>query len=356
MPTRFGSLYKDAFTITNLYSAYETARKGKRKTFAVRNFEKNLGANIYKLCQELQNKTYNPLPYRHFTIREPKPREISAPAFRDVIVQHAIYKIIYPIFDKTFIYDSYGCRKLKGSHRAVDKLQKFMRDKNNANAYILQLDIKKFYYSINLNILKQLICKKIKDKDFVNLIMTFAKDKDNDNDNDKDNDNTLKGVPIGNLLSQLLALIYLNELDNFIKRTLKIKNYVRYVDDFILILPSYNDCLKLKNIIQKFLLNKLDLQLSKWRIAKINKGANFVGYRTWKNIRFVRKRSLYHFNTSLKTENAESLNAIIGNAIRSASFAHFYNRIINEKPHLIKQLSLIKEKNKNGFLSVSALC
>lgn len=344
MPTRFGSLYDQTFTISNLYEAYNNARKGKRKSHNVNLFERNLGANIYKLCQELQNRTYKPLPYRHFTINEPKPREIAAPAFRDVVVQHAIYKVIYPIFDSAFIFDSYGCRKAKGSHRAVDKLQKFMRNKENQNAFILQLDIKRFYYSIDRNILKTLIEKKIKDKEFVNLIMTFA----------KDGDNTL-GVPIGNLLSQLLALIYLNKLDHYIKRELKIKCYVRYVDDFILILPTYNDCVKLKNIIENFLDQTLKLKLSKWRIAPLKKGANFVGYRTWKNIRFLRKRSLYHFSKSLKAEHLESLNAIIGNSIRSATFAHFYKRVITEKPNLIQKLSLIKEKYQNGFLSISTL-
>lgn len=344
MPTRLGSLYNSTFTITNLYEAYNTARKGKRKSYAVSLFERNIGKNIYTLCQQLQNRTYKPLPYRHFTINEPKPREIAAPAFRDVVVQHAIYKVIYPLFDKCFIFDSYGCRKLKGSHRAVDKLQSFMRNKENQNAFILQLDIKRFYYSIDRNILKTLIEKKIKDKEFVNLIMTFAKDGNNE-----------KGVPIGNLLSQLLALIYLNKLDHYIKRELKIKYYLRYVDDFILILPSYQNCLDIKLQIENFLQQQLHLILSKWRIAPLKKGANFVGYRTWKNIRFLRKRSLYHFSKSLKTENLESLNAIIGNSIRSATFSHFYKRVITEKPNLIQQLSLIKEKYQNGFLSVSTL-
>lgn len=113
--------------------------------------------------------------------------------------------------------------------------------------------------------------------------------------------------------------------------------------------------LKLKNIIENFLDQNLKLKLSKWRIAPLKKGANFVGYRTWKNIRFLRKRSLYHFSKSLKAEHLESLNAIIGNSIRSATFAHFYKRVITEKPDLIQKLSLIKEKYQNGFLSISTL-
>jgi retron-type reverse transcriptase len=123
MPKRYGHLFDKTFTLEALYAAYYRARRGKRKTLAVLRFEATLGANLQALHDELHAGTYAPQPYRHFIITEPKPRQISAPAFRDVVVQHAIYAVINPIFDAGFIHDNYGCRTLKGTHRASDAAQ-----------------------------------------------------------------------------------------------------------------------------------------------------------------------------------------------------------------------------------------
>lgn len=204
-----------------------------------------------------------------------------------------------------------------------------MRSENNK--YFLQLDIRKFYYSINREKLRQIISKKIKDQRFLDLIMLFA-----------DDGETNLGVPIGNLLSQLLALIYLNELDHYVKRTLKLKYYVRYVDDFVIGLPSKEVGIFYKQQIENFINNELHLTFSKWKITPTRKGLNFVGFRTWKATRFVRKRSLYNFSKALKAEKLDSLNAIVGNTIRSATLSHFAKRIYTEKPHLIKNIKAIK--------------
>lgn len=331
---KFKNLFAQCFTFENLLKAYESARKGKKSKVKVLDFSKDLYANINQLLTELNTNTYKPRPYTKFWVYEPKPREIKAPHFRDVVVQHCIYDVIYPIFDRSFIFHSYGCRKEKGNHRAVDMLQKYMRSENNK--YFLQLDIRRYYYTINRDKLKQFLGKKIKDQRFLDLIMLFA-----------DDGESKTGVPIGNLLSQLLALIYLNELDHYVKRTLKLKYYVRYVDDFVIGLNSCEECIYYKQRIEKFLNEELDLTFSKWKITPTRKGLNFVGFRTWKEIRFVRKRSLYNFSKALKAEKLDSLNAIIGNSIRSATYRHFALRVYNEKPHLIKNIKAVRNYFQN---------
>jgi RNA-directed DNA polymerase len=327
MPKRYGHLFDKTFTLETLYAAYYRARQGKRKTLAVMRFETDLGANLQALHDELHAGTYAPQPYRHFIITEPKPRQISAPAFRDVVVQHAIYATINPIFDAGFIHDNYGCRTLKGTHRASDAAQRYLRQ-SAADSYTLQLDVRRFYYTIDRATLRQQIERKIKDRRFVDLMMVFA------------DHGEPAGIPIGNLLSQLYALIYLNPLDHFIKREMKIGRYVRYVDDFILFGLSRDEASACRIAIADFLRERLNLTLSRWTIAAVKRGVNFVGFRTWCKRRFVRKHSLYSFRKSLQRGDVQSLNSILGNARRTASHAHFCRRARNERPDLIHQLAL----------------
>lgn len=325
MSKRHSNLFEKCFTYDSLYQAYLLARRGKRNTKGVQEFEKDLGFNLKKLHDELHSNTYQITPYRHFFVYEPKKRLISAPSFRDRIVQHAIYSIIYPIFDSSFIHDSYGCRKTKGTHKASDRLQEFMR-RSTRDSYTLQLDIRKFYYSIDRFILKTQLERKIKDDRLVLLIMDFCKTNDT------------VGLPIGNLLSQLCALIYLNDLDHYIKRDLKVKFYVRYVDDFILVNLSKEQCINYKNFIEKYLDKNLNLKLSKSRIAPIKKGVNFVGYRTWRSKRFIRKRSLYNFTRNLKKNKIDSCISILGHSLNTSSFKDLSRKILYKYFHLGTQL------------------
>ncbi len=335
MPKRFGQLFDKCFTQEALFSAYGRARIGKRKTKSVAMFERDLGANISALGIELRDGTYAPLPYRHFMVSEPKPRQISAPTFRDVVVQHAIYKVINPIFDQGFIFDSYGCRVTKGTHRASDRAQQFLRQ-SAPDSYTLQLDIRKFYYSIDLARLQALIEKKIKDRRLVDLMMVFASD-----------GGAPVGVPIGNLLSQLFALIYLDPLDHFIKREMKVKRYVRYVDDFILFGLSKAEGQASLAVIVEWLRSELGLALSRWTLAPVKRGVNFVGFRTWRQRRFVRKHSIYSFSQSLRAGDVRSLTSILGHALRTSSFAHLCQRVRHERPELIPHLAVIRSQHGN---------
>ena len=145
---RTGNLFNIIFSKENIYSAYLDARRGKRKKRACFRFEIQLGTNLTALYEEIRNGNYRPRPYFRFTIYEPKERIIHAPAFRDIVVQHAIYRIIYPVFDKTFINTSFACRLGYGTHRASNYTQSSLRVYGDED-YILKLDIKKFFYSIN---------------------------------------------------------------------------------------------------------------------------------------------------------------------------------------------------------------
>ena len=323
MPKRQGNLFDQTFTLDRMYQAYFNARKGKRKTLSVARFERDLGANLVKLQTEILNGTYQPAPYRHFVIYSPKARNISAPSFRDVVAQHAIHLTISPIFEATFLKDSYGCRIGGGAHRASDSLQNALR-KASPEAYILQMDIRKFYYRVDHEVLHGLFKKKIKDLRLLELMMVFVKDGD-----------LAVGLPIGNLLSQLYALIYLNALDHYAKRDLKLHNYARYVDDFIMVLPTKQEAKEVCSYIKTWLAGTLKLELSKATITPIRKGANFVGFRTWRSRRFVRKRSLHRFSKSLKDGRTESLVSIIGNAYNTSTLSYFTRRLSDERPDIV---------------------
>ncbi|TSA56662.1 hypothetical protein D4R42_03100 [bacterium] len=341
---RIGSLFDVVFSRENLYSAYLDARRGKRKKRACFQFEIELGANLANLYEEIYSANYKPMPYFKFIIYEPKERIIHAPAFRDIVVQHAIYRVVYPIFDKTFIDTSFACRLGYGTHRASNYTQGALRACRDED-YILKLDIKKFFYSIDREILRRQIERKIKDKRLVDIMMLFA-----------EKDEPI-GIPIGNLLSQIYALIYLNPLDHFIKRVLKVTHYVRYVDDFILIGLSRDKCLEYKSLIVDFLKNELGLELSKSTIQKVKRGVNFVGYRTWKNKRLIRKYSLYKFKRSVKQEKQASAVSLLGHAKQTNSL-NYMLKIIKDSsigkgivlPKSYRRLQLAKKIKRSCYV------
>lgn len=325
MPKRIGNLM-ERIDLDALHEGYLKARAGKRALPSTLAFERDLGANLVRLHAEIHEGRYRIEPYRRFLVYEPKVREISAPAFRDRVVQHALYALMYPIFDATFVHDSYGCRVGKGTHAAADQAQRFMRAVD-PTSYSLQIDIRKFYYRIDRGLLRGLVERKIKDKVFVDLALSFAEQAEP------------LGLPIGNLLSQLFALIYLNPFDHWMKREQKVRRYVRYVDDVVVFGLNRAQAVQLLAKIREYLGDTLRLELSKYRIAPVRKGVNFVGFRTWRRIRFVRKCSLFRFSRSLRRGDVPSLNAIMGHARRTATLAHFRRRVAAERPDLMDVLA-----------------
>jgi retron-type reverse transcriptase len=322
---RHGNLFDRAFDPDNLYQAYLDARKNKRHARSCFEFERHLGTQLADLHARLHDGSYRPRPYNTFMVHEPKPRLIYAPAFRDRVVQHAIYRVIQPIFDATFVEQSYACRPGKGTHAAGDAVQHALRLVPR-DSYTLQLDVRKFYYRIDRTILRGLIEHKIKDAHLMDVMMLFA-----------DQGEPL-GVPIGNLLSQLYALIYLSPLDHYIKRELKVRHYARYVDDIVVIGLTRNQALDYRARIVAFLAGQLHLELSKSTIAPVTRGVNFVGYRTWASRRFVRKHALYTFRRAAVRGRIEAVVSSLGHACHTASRGSMV-RYLQEHHHgLYRQL------------------
>lgn len=247
-------------------------------------------------------------------------------------MQHAVYRVIYPLFDARFIDTTFACRKGYGTHRASDYIQSALKC-YPGDYYLLQIDIRRYFDSIDRNILLQLLARTIKDEALLDLMMEFATIPEK-----------ASGIPIGNLLSQLYAGIYLSGFDHFIKRDLKIRHYARYVDDAVLIgIPSYDRARLYLSMIQFYLWSHLELDLSRWHISPIRKGVNFCGYRTWRSKRFIRKYSLYKFTRAIKRHNLPAITSLLGHAMRTNSLSSMLNRLERSNN---KQMLQIARKTK----------
>ena len=272
--------YHKLTTKKNIFRGFKEFLKGKRRKQDVINFSKNKEVNLEKLHAELISKTYLPGKYSQFIVRDPKTRIIHKACVVDRIVHHIVSDVLEEVYDSTFIYHSYACRKDKGTHKAVLALQKMgiKESKNNRRTcWILKCDISKFFASVNHKKLTEILSRRVKDQEFLDLlekiITSFYSDKTVDL-NDK------KGIPIGNLTSQLFSNIYLNELDQFVKHKLKVRFYLRYADDFAFISYDREYLLSLINPLQEFLKEKLDLDLHPKKIIlrKFSSGVDFLGY------------------------------------------------------------------------------
>lgn len=269
-------LYEQITSLENLFQAWNEFRKGKRSKIDVQNFEINLEDNLFSLHEKLKLKLYKHASYVAFNIYDPKFRHIHKAKVADRIIHHAIVSVIEPIFDKGFIYDSYSCRKTKGMHKAVKRLATFTRgvSKNYTNkCFVLKLDIKKFFASVDHEILLNLLKRKIKDRDIIWLLLEVI-------DSFHSEYGLGKGIPIGNLTSQIFANIYLNELDKIIKQDLQIKYYIRYADDFIIVSDKVDYLKQLISQINMFLKTQLKLSIhqDKIIIRKTHQGIDFLGY------------------------------------------------------------------------------
>ncbi len=298
--------YYDNILLDDLFQAYFDARKNKRNTINALAFERDFEKNLFELFDDIISGKYQPSPSICFIVNRPVKREIFAADFRDRIVHHLIFNYIAPIFEKSFINDSYSCRKGKGTHYGIKRIDHFIRSCSNnysRDCYILKLDIKGYFMSINQKLLYDKIATTLKARyrkiDFdLKLILELIK-KTIFNDptinckikgDSKDwhglprtkslfSSNEDCGLPIGNLTSQLFGNIYLDYFDHFVKKELKIKHYGRYVDDFVLI---HNDQEYLKQtirIIKTYLHEELHLTLhpKKIYLQHFSKGVQFLG-------------------------------------------------------------------------------
>lgn len=292
MPKTYNNLYSNICSFENLHLAYLKARRCKRYRKEVLLFSNNLEENLINLQKKLLNKTYESGTYKIFYIHEPKKRKIMSLPFRDRVIHHALCNIIEPLFDKIFIHDSYACRVKRGAHAGADRLTQYLREakRKYPKIYCLKCDIKNYFGSINHKVLIQIIQRKIKCYDTMWLIENVINSTEG-----------IRGIPIGNLTSQLFANLYLNELDYFIKHDLRIKYYIRYMDDWIISAPDKEYLWDTLKQIKIFLQEELFLELNnKTSIFPISQGIDFLGYRIWATHRLLRKSSKKRIKRKLK--------------------------------------------------------
>jgi retron-type reverse transcriptase len=305
---RYGNLYPQIINFENILLAAKKAQKGKRFQEKVLQFNYHLETELNQIQQELISKTYQPGNYKTFYIKEPKWRMISAAPYRDRVVHHALCNILVSLIEPTFINQSYANRVGYGTHKALKQFTQFAR----SSRYVLQCDIRKYFPSIDHEILKQLIRKKIKCSDTLWLIDTII-----NNSNPQETiieyfsgDNLItpverkRGLPIGNLTSQFFANVYLNPFDHFIKEELKIQKYLRYVDDFALFSDDKNHLKEARIALENYLENlRLKIHPIKSQLFETEHGASFLGFRIFKDHIKVRNNNLHrarHRNKKLQ--------------------------------------------------------
>ena len=262
--------FEDIISTENLLEAWEEFVNGKRSKKDVQEFSLHLMDNILSLHQDLANHSYRHGGYKAFNISDPKPRSIHKANVRDRLIHHAIYRVLYPFFDRTFIADSFSCRLNKGTHRALNRFRDVARKvskNNNHTCWILKCDIRKFFASIDHDILMVLLGRRIKDKRLMAVLEEVIK-------------SFPAGLPLGNLTSQLFANVYLNELDQFIKHGLKVRHYIRYADDFVMLSNDRQELEALLPCVQSFLRETLRLELHKDKVffKTLNSGLDFLGW------------------------------------------------------------------------------
>ena len=301
----YNKLYQQIYDKDNLISAFKKARKRKRSKNYVKHFTLNLAKNLSLLEHQLKIKTYNPSRLNKFVIRDPKTRTIHSSIFRDRIVHHAIINIIRPIYEKRFIYDSFASRKNKGTHIAVKRFEYFINkvssngrkinkpfNNNSIQGYVLKADVKHYFDTIDHEILINILRKKIKDEDMIDLIRIILRNFEGKIKG--------KGLPLGNYTSQFFANVYLNNLDYFVKHRLKAKYYIRYVDDFVILHKDKKVLLKFKDKIEKYLKNlRLELHPDKSEIHALRNGITFLGYRVFYHYKLLRTRNIRYFKNKL---------------------------------------------------------
>lgn len=262
--------YHDIISLGNLLLAWQNFRKGKKQKQDVQLFELHLMDNLIDLHESLKAKTYTHDPYQDFKINDPKSRDIHKASVRDRVLHHLLYQSLSSFFFQRFIHDSYSSQDDKGVHRALKRFETFSRrvSKNHTKqCFVLKCDIKKFFASIDHNILFTVLEQYIVDFDLLHLLKVII-------------ESHSPGLPLGNLTSQLLVNIYMNELDRFVKHVLQVKYFIRYADDFVILSQSRETLETLLIKIHAFLKLRLHLDLhpDKVFIQTLGSGVDFLGW------------------------------------------------------------------------------
>lgn len=285
--------------------------RGKKNRSDVTEFQMRLTDNLFALAYDLCEKTYVHGGYHPFSISDPKPRNIHKASVRDRVVHHLLYGALYDYFDKSFIYDSYSCRRDKGTHRAFERFTAFSRktsQNNTRTCWVLKCDIRKFFANIDHVILKEILREHIASEEILWLLDRVI-------DSFHTEGTPGVGLPLGNLTSQLLVNIYMDAFDQYAKHTLKAEHYIRYADDFVFLSRDRDDLVSLIPVVGDFLRNRLKLTLhpQKVSIQTLASGVDFLGWVHFFDHRVLRtstKRRM--FRTLAENPKPDRLSSYLG--------------------------------------------
>jgi len=319
MPKRHGNLWDKLVSRENLELAYKRAVKGRSAKKSVIRFNQNKEANLEAVRQSLINKTFTTAKYAQKKVFEPKERTIHIlPFCPDRIVQHALMNVLIPIYEKLFIRDSYACIAGRGIHSGSARTMEFMRRNN----FCLKCDVSKFYPSIPHDRLKAVVRRKIKDKNVLWLV-----------DDIIDSFPGERNIPIGNFCSQWFGNLYLNELDTFVKRELKCRDYIRYCDDFILFSTCRATIGRWASQVRDFLLGRMGLALSKCSFIPLSRGLDFLGYRHFRRHVLLRKSTVRRMSRRMPRRLSKYLSGAIGFPRFQSSVASMSGWFVWAKTH-----------------------
>lgn len=309
----YKNVFENIISLENLFSAWDKFKSDKQKKRDVQRFEWKLEENIFKLHRDLKYRRYKHGAYTSFYIHDPKQRHIHKAIVRDRVLHHAVFAVLNSIFEPTFISNSFSCRVNKGTHKGIDVLDRIMRQVSSNSfkpCFVLKCDIKKFFETIDHKILLNIIGKRIKDDNAMWLLEEIIESLTSKYSTVFER----KGLPIGNLTSQLFANIYLNEFDQFVKRKLRVKRYIRYTDDFIIVTGDRSYLEDIISPIRDFLLDNLALELhpKKITIRKFRQGVDFLGYVLLPHYRLLRTKTKQRIIRKLRERVKEYNNGLIG--------------------------------------------
>lgn len=347
-------------SLDTLLIAHQRAMKGKRQSYQATGFNYDLMSHLLVLQQELRSGTYRPSAYRRKIITEPKVRLIEAPAYRDRIVHHALHHHLSPFYERSFIPDSYACRPGRGIHYAATRIQHFLRS-GGPNLYVCQLDVSKYYASINHERLLELLETKVADQALLDLLRVIVDSTDSGIEHDflfaPDSYYFTKGrrgIPIGNLTSQLFANIYLDRVDAYAKQTLKIRHYVRYMDDILFFHTDKTQLHAWQQAMIEFLYQDLYLTINprKVRVYPAKFGVSFVGYVIYPWYLRLRGSSVRRF----KKRYRRQLKAVMTERLQPARMRESFNSWKAHASHArTKQLVLKLEAEQGDYMFIRAV-
>lgn len=335
------NLYNEIIATSNLFLAWQAFSCDKKRKQDVLAFEWELEPNIFALHHELKTQTYRHGPYVGFYITDPKRRHIHKALVRDRVLHHAIYNKLYPLYDPTFISTSFSCRNGRGNHKGVEWLKRTVRQVS-ANytkpCFVLKCDIQKFFDSVDHTILLAILKRKIRDLQVRLLLEEIIES----HVSARANLFERKGVPIGNLTSQLFANIYLNEFDQFVKHTLRLKHYARYTDDFVVVSPDKEFLARLIPMFSEFLNDRLKLTLHphKVHIRSVHNGIDFLGYVVLPHHTVLRTKTKKRMHRGIKKRVQEYVRGTVPDTTPKQALLSYLGTLSHANAHKLSKATL----------------